>query len=243
MKPITEYNKQAKLRLLLQGPPGAGKTVVAAQFPRPYFIDLDRNLDGPMRCLKRQSKTLPVGYDHVHVDDTGKDVPLKERYARLATLVAAADAYPDIDTIVIDSATNLSTLLVEETLRLQGKPVMSKQEWGFFFNYGKQLMDKLTSSRKHIVLTGHEKVNKTSEGAVVFPIELAWPGQLGKIMGAFFTDVWRCEVQETPAGLNKSTYKYVVRTTPSTQYALKNSLGFENLVEFNWADIEKKLAV
>lgn len=241
MKPITEYAKQEKLRLLLQGPPGAGKTVVACQFPRPYIVDLDRNLAGPIRTLKRLGLPLPVGYDNVDVDDTGKTIPENLRYERLTALLKAADASDEIDTIVIDSATNLSTLLVSETLRKQNKPTMSKQEWGFFFNYGKQLMEKLTNSRKHIVLTGHEKINKTEDGAVVYPVQLAWPGQLGTILGAFFTDVWRCEVKETPAGMDKSIYKWLIRTTPNAQYSLKNGFGFDSIFEFSWSKIEPHL--
>jgi hypothetical protein len=209
-------------------------------FPKPYFIDLDHNLAGPIRKIRELNLPLPVGFDILDKDEAGKAVDLKDRYVRLTKLLAAADANPDIETIVIDSATNLSTVLVSETLRLQGKSAMSKQEWGFFFTYGKQLMDSLTTSTKHIVLTGHEKESKTESGAIVFPIELAWPGQLGKIMGAFFTDVWRCEAKLTPSGLDTIT-EYVVRTSPNNQYALKNGFGLPPVMKFDWKAIQEKL--
>lgn len=241
MQPITVYSTTTDfLRVILQGPPGAGKSCLASQFPKPYFVDIDVNLGGTLRWCRINNKQLPVGFDTIDRDETGAMVPMAARYARLDRLLQEAQANPAIETIVLDSATNLADVLVAETLRKQGKSVMSKQEWGFFFSYGKALMGTLSSMRKHIVLTAHEKVNKNEAGAVVYPIKLAWPGQLGQIIGAFFTDVWRCEVETKPSGL-ATEYSWIVRTMPDYQYELKNSLGLPPKFKFDWNLVVERL--
>lgn len=241
MQTIDSYAKQSHLRAILQGPPGAGKTDLACAFPKPYFIDLDLNLGGPIRRRRSNNLSLPVGYDTIDRDEQGVLVPLAQRYARLDKCLVDAQANPDIETIVIDSATNLADVLIAETLRKQNKTSMTKQEWGFFFSYGKQLMQTLTSMRKHIVLTAHEKVNKKEDGSIAYPIKLAWPGQLGQIIGAFFTDVWRCEVEAKPSGLSVS-HEFIIRTMPDFQYELKNSLGLPAKFKFDWKTIETALS-
>lgn len=241
MQNISIYDASARfLRLLLQGPPKSGKTVLACQFPSPYIIDLDVNLGGPLRHMRERKLALPIGYDVLDKDEKGADVPLSQRFLRLDRLLKEAQANPAIGTIVLDSATNLVDVLIAEVLRQQSKTTMTKQEWGFFFTLSKNFFSTLAQFRKHIVIPAHEKVNKDSSGAIVLPYDVAWPGQFGTIIGAFMTDVWRCEVQEVPKGIT-SDYKFVVRTMPNYAYKLGNGLGLPPVFEFTWAAIEAKL--
>lgn len=245
MQPISSYDTSNRfLRLLLQGPPKAGKSVLACQFPKPYIIDLDVNLGGPLRWIKEQNAkgnklALPVGYDVVDHDEKGILVELKQRFLRLDKLLKEAQVNPEIETIILDSGTQLVDILINEVLRQQQKTAMSKQEWGFFFTMSKNFFGTLAQMRKHIIVPVHEKINKDPTGAVVLPYEVAWPGQFGSIIGAFMTDVWRCECQEV-TGL-VPTYKYMVKTMPNYQFKLGNSLGLPPSFEFKWEVIEAKL--
>lgn len=246
MKPITDYaDKDDVLRLLLQGPPKSGKTVLACKFPGAYIIDIDRNLGGVLRYIQENKLTLPIGYDHVDRDENDVLILMQLRYARLAKLLKEAQENPLVQTIVIDSGTTLSDLLIAETLRGQGKTAISdfkdpRQFWGFFATLGKGFMAALSQMRKHIVLIVHEKTNKDDKGNVVFPIKIAWPGQVGDIIGCFFTNVWRCETKIIPAGATNN-YKWFVRTMPDHQYALGNTLGMPAEFEFDWKLVEAKL--
>ena len=245
MKPISAYSQDDFLRLVLQGPPGTGKTVKACQFPGSAIVNLDRNLGGPIRFMQEHNLTLPVGFVEVDTDDNGQPVPLNLRYQRMSSEVGKLAADNSIGTIVIDSASNLAPLLQQEVLRQQGKTKIEdfkdgRQFWGFFYTAGMQLMSQLTQIRKHVVLIAHEVLDKDEKGNPIYPVKVNWPGRLGEIIGVFFTDVWRCEVDTEITGKG-TMWKFKVRTMPDARYVLKNSMGLPPVFEFDWKIIEEKL--
>ena len=241
MQPISTYaNTDAFLRVVLQGEPKAGKTTLACQFPGAYIIDADVNLGGPLRYLRQNNLTLPIGYDVLDKDEEGKDVPPMQRYQRFTKLLNQVQPMDEVKTIVIDSATSFAEILLDETKRLQPSVKDGRQLWGFFFTYGKELMSRLKLMRKHIVFIVHEKLERTPDGSIIFPYRIAWPGQLGLIMASFFTDVWRCEVVSKQVGM-ETKYTWQVRTMPDYQFKLGNSLGLPPVFEFNWDMIQAKL--
>lgn len=241
MQPITDYKStNDKLRLLLQGPSGAGKTTLACQFPGAYIIDIDVNLGGTLRFLQEHKLQLPIGYDILDKDEKGVSIPLNLRYQRMNACLIEAQKNDAVETIIIDSGTTLSDVMIAEVLRQQNKTEMSKREWGFFAIVGRHFMATLASMRKHIVLIVHEKIEKDPNGSVVYPVKVAWPGQVGQNIGVFFTNVWRCEVQATPSGM-QTNYKWLIRTMPEYKYELKNTLALPPLFEFNWNTIAEKL--
>ena len=241
MQDINSYTAvEDYIRLILQGEPKSGKTTLACQFPKAYIIDCDVNLGGPLRFLKSKGLPLPVGYDVLDKDETGNDVAMPFRYQRFTKLFSEAQTNPAVGTIVIDSATSFTDVLLAETTRLQPSIKDGRQLWGFFFTYGKELMARLRLIRKHIILIVHERLDKLADGSVVYPYRIAWPGQLGQIMTSFFTDVWHTEVKQVGFPPN-AKYEWLVQTMPSFQYKLGNSLDLPAEFEFNWKLIESKL--
>lgn len=241
MPSFDTYSTDDRLRLLLQGPPGSGKSTLAFQFPKPWFFDLDHNLGGPVRFAREHGLPLPVGYDVVDRDDEGKPIERRLQFKRMVERAQALNNDPNVETFVYDSGTIVVDLLIEEVLRQQGKTAVSdykdgRQFWNFFAVAAKQFMGALTNTRKHIVFTIHEKQNKDTNGAVVYPVRNTWPGQTGEMLGLWFTDVWRAQTKN-----EGNKVKYVLATTPSYQYALKNSLGLPAEFEFDWKLIESKL--
>lgn len=240
MQSPDSYVLHDKLRLLLQGPAGSGKSDLACNFPKPYFVDIDVNLGGVIRRRAKAKLPMPVGFDFLDKDDVGLPIPMPARYQRLDKLLLAAQANPDVETIVLDSGTTLVDVMMADVLRQQSKSEFTKREWGFFAILAKKLLGTLASMRKHVVLICHEKLEKDLNGAVVLPHKIAWPGQVGENLGAYFTNVWRCENKIVPAGLTNS-YKFVVRTMPDHRYALKNTLGLPAEFEFDWKLIDNAL--
>lgn len=240
MPKIDQYHvTAAKMRLLLQGPPGSCKTTLACHFPKPWIIDLDLNLAGPLAWLKAKGLPLPVGFDVVDHDDSDKEVLPINQYQRLNAILQRLQADPEVETIVIDTATRLSTILMEETKRLQPNVKDGRQLFGFYFQYGMQLFDTLSRMRKHIVLNAHEqKVTDTAGNLVNY--EVAWPGKMAEIMSGFFTDNWRSELVAVPRGL-QTNYKLMVQTMPKPYFQLKNSLQLPANFEFSWKTVEEAL--
>jgi hypothetical protein len=239
MQNISSYStNDSFIRVLLQGPPGSGKTTHACQFPGVYVADLDLNLGGPLRYLKEHNKTLPVGYDVIDRDETGKEVDPKFRYIRLAKCLQEAVANPEVKTIVVDSATKLSDYMIAEVLRQQNAQAMTIQHWGFYLALWKQFISQLSVQKKNFILVCHERVEKDEVDQSLKYFVMV-PGQMGNIIGSLFTDVWRAEVNEK-AGI-PPTYQFLVRTMPSYRFNLKNSLGLPPVFEFDWKVIEEKL--
>lgn len=237
MQTIDTYTKETYLRLLLQGAPGTGKTTLACHFPGCYIADCDINLAGPLRWLKANNGTLPLGYDIIDRDDEGKEVEPIDRYQRLIKCLATAIQNPDVQTIVIDSATKLSDYMLLEVQRQHGKKEMSIALWGAYLMLWKHLLSRISAQRKHFVLICHERVEK-DEIDMSLKYFVLVPGQMGNIIGSLFSDVWRTEV--STAGIPPK-YSWNLRTMPDTKFALKNSLGLPPIMQFNWKLIEEKL--
>lgn len=239
---VTEANH---VRVVLQGPSGTGKSYVASQFPAPWFFDFDVNLGGVLRTLTAQGKRLPVGFDHIDRDESGKEVPMRSRYARLVEKTDKALADDRVKTFVFDSATKFVDILIEETLRKQNKATIQdykdlRQFWGFFARSSADFFEILSKVRRHIVLICHEKAKQDEKGNIILPYEVNWPGIAGQIIGAYFTDVWRCEVEKKFV-TGEQKWIHQIRTMPDIFYKLKNSFGLPPIFEFNWDIIQKKL--
>src|SRR5881394_847026 len=237
MTPISSYPTDADfLRLLLQGEPGSGKTTTACGFPNSYVIDLDVNLGGALRFHKNRKHPLPLGFDRVDIDEKGETVKPLLRWQRLEALILGTP--PEVETIVIDSATGLTDLMMQEVKRQQPSVKDGRQHYYFYLEAGKQFLTKFNLLRKHVVLTAHEKIDKDAMTDIT-QYRVAWPGKLGDYVGAFFTNVWRTEVEREGV---PPKYKYIVRAMQDpAHYGLKNDLELPPTFVFDWNIIQAKL--
>src|SRR5512146_912517 len=111
MKLSTNRKPEAK-SILLIGPPGGGKTTFALQFPKPYLVNCDQNLDGPDRYLKTKHSEFAFGYDDVAFDDNGSPVAPPLRWARMRSKTREAGKNPEVGTIIVDSLTHADEYLL-----------------------------------------------------------------------------------------------------------------------------------
>lgn len=242
MPTIDQYQKSdAFIRLLLQGPPGAGKTTLACQFPGVWFLDCDINLAGSLRWLNETKKPLPIGYDIIDRTEDDKPVPENMRYARLVKCANEASGKPGVQTLVFDSATKIMEYIKAHVLRTQ--PTKTGQlgipSWGFIYSEWLRLVGTVTAAKLNCVFIFHEKDVVSEDGSLV-KVGINVQGQFQHIAGSLFTDVWRLEV-ENKGGLLAPNYVRRLRTMPDHRYQLKNSFGLPPMFEFDWSVIEGKL--
>lgn len=202
--------------ILLVGPPKAGKTCFAASFPRPYFLQVDNNLDSALRVTV--GKEIKYDLPTTEVKTPG------EVWKKCLEQLKAAMADPTIDTIVVDSLTVLSEYMcawcIAEHVRMgdtdgKGKPIttMTIPDYGKLLTMFRGLIFDLRSTGKYIICTVH-KTSWTDEDTKVTHHTLALPGQAKDTLGGLFTDVIGCVAEQIPGG----KMRYSLRTVPLSQW-------------------------
>jgi len=143
---------KAKLKVLVWGPPGGGKTWFAGTFPKPFVFDFD----GGITTLTG----LDVEYERFDPKDP-------QAYRAFDLRLKAFETNPpkERETVVLDSLTTLQEVVETQVQMVNGHigQPMQLQEWG-------QVIDKLTDTMYrmchlvekgyHIVVTAHEQIEK-----------------------------------------------------------------------------------
>lgn len=249
MQDASQYNPNSAFGLLIQGPPGSGKTSLALQFPKPYVADCDNNLSGAVRRLIRNGQKPNFKYDTIDVLPDGKEVPVADRYKRLSDCLVAASKLPDTEcqTIIIDGVSKLDSYIVAEVGRQN--PVVDKrprkdgemtiQDWGQHLYMWRNFVTRMLAVPKMIIFTAHEEASDRPDlqGMLISVQGKKVQAQLA----GMFSDVWRCEVKDTVKSTGRE-YEWSVRTMQTASYQLKNSLGLPDTFKMDWETIRKALS-
>lgn len=227
--------------LLFIGPAGSGKTTFMTRFGRVYILNVDKNLNGPTKVLRRENRDLAnVEYDYIDTDADGKAVPPLKQYTRFAALLSAAMQRNDLDAIGITSTTTLGPVFADEVRNQLNKPAsyaFEIRDWGTYLYLWQTFMRTLRSARIPVILDGHWEGSKDDvTGAITHA--LALPGKISGQLPALFSDVFRFEPESVVESGTVRT-KYFIRTTqerlyPGVKAAFDVPEKFEATQE--WAD-------
>jgi len=187
-------------RAIFYGDPGSGKTTLAADFPRPFFIDADKGLGSVTKDIKA------ITVDRTTTDPYGLVCQVLED-AKLKRGIFGADGYAsDTATIVFDSITTLGELILHQIIRLKGKdPLKDKpefDEWGLFqrrmIDIGSRIKD--LSSVYDIIETAWVTVKENEDTKVVagFPM---LPGSYRERAGGDVDEFYYMESRRGADGL------------------------------------------
>jgi len=251
MQQSDNYKPNQSFSLLIQGPPGCGKTTLALKFPRPYVCDLDNNMSGTIRASRVKGQPIDCGYDvpDLIMDDKGTitgERPLKDRYKFMCDCLKAAAADPTIETIIVDGVSKLNAYIIAEIgrqnptvgNRARAEGEMTLQDWGAHLYLWQNFITKMQATSKMFVLTAHEE---TSDRADLSGILVSVQGKkVQATLAGMFSDVWRCEVKDT-LGAKGREYQWLVRTMQTSSLQLKNSLNLPDSFVMDWNTINTAL--
>lgn len=135
-------------RLVIYGPPGLGKTSLAAEFPAPVFAQTE---DGNVMGLEFDA------------------FPEIESFDQLVDAMADLIQQPhDYQTFVLDSLTALETIIFAEVCRQQGWQNIESPGFKQGYGYAKPYWDRLVNGAKllrnmgmTVIFIGHSRVEKS----------------------------------------------------------------------------------
>lgn len=149
-KPVID-DSSSRLKLMLAGPPGVGKSTAATLFPKVFFVDSERGAEG----REYKQAIIDGGGDYLSVDDGGADPD--EVLGQVEALTKTRHEYR---TLVIDSLTTLFEAKQDEGARKVGTDFGKHTDYAN--RWAKQLFRFLTLLDMNVVITSHVKDSWTA---------------------------------------------------------------------------------
>jgi hypothetical protein len=147
VRDIYSVDETRTIKLLILGPPGAGKTLFASTFPKPLYVDMEgRLLSIRDRDCRRTRVTSLEQLEEVKA-------ALDQRREVRERLLGP------VGTVVLDTVDELARIIIKERLVSEKLEAMRQQDWGYL---GDTLRDILRGFRNlsdlHVIFNCHLKM-------------------------------------------------------------------------------------
>lgn len=198
-----ELNVQTKIKALIYGQPGLGKTTVALSAPNPVLLDFDKGVHRVNP--EHQTDTLQV--------ETWQDV----------LDVLNDGSISSYDTIIIDTASkmldSMSLFLIQKNPKLgKANGALTLQGFGERKAEFSNFVKRISGLNKHLIFVAHEKEEKNNEQKEVRP----------EVGGSSGTDLYKdldlIGYMES-IGANRT-----ISFSPTEKYYAKNSCGLSEVI-------------
>src|SRR3990167_357124 len=151
LKAIKPRPVEKRLKLLVYGPPGVGKTIAALQFPNSYIIDTEKGSDFYFEIIKKNGSVL---FQSVNPDE------IREEIKELLT------TKHEYKTLLIDPITQVYNAIQEKWTRIFEKNTNSKageiqdfgmRYWGKVKSEMKSMQRMILALDMNVIITSHQK--------------------------------------------------------------------------------------
>jgi len=198
-----ELSVETKIKALIYGQPGLGKTTLALSAPTPVLLDFDKGVHRVHP--EHQTETLQVEswQDVLDVINDGSLVPFQ--------------------TIVIDTASKMldcmSLYLISKNPKLgKSNGALTLQGYGERKAEFNSFVKKLTSLGKHVIFVAHEKEEKNNEIKEVRP----------EVGGSSGTDLYKD--LDLIGYMESIGNQRTVSFSPTEKYYAKNACGLNEVI-------------
>lgn len=204
-KPNELITSKVKLKGLIYGQPGIGKTSLALSAPKPLLIDFDNGL----RRVAKQYQT-----DSVQV----------ESYQDLLDILTKEDI-SNYETIVIDTLGKMidriaDWLAISNPKVKQADGQLSMKGWGNVKAEFQRLLKLLENKNKSVIFIAHEKEEKVGDEIMKRP----------DVAGSSGKDI--VKELDFMGYMSMKGGKRTIDLAPNEAYYAKNSLGLDSFLEY-----------
>lgn len=213
-KRAEDFNFDGRLKLLVYGDSGAGKTTFAATFPKPYFFDFDQ---GIMSAVGTPD-LLYEDYDR----DPAKALATYNKFIKDAREAQALIKSGEVQTVVIDSLTTMADVfmayILNDARRANTTPQI--QDYQRQQSLIVQTLNQFFGMGAHVLALGHYTFEKDEVTGTTKAVPLI-PGQLKGKLGMYFDEAYFATVK---GGNLQKQGEYVLQTRKSGLYDAKSRL-------------------
>jgi hypothetical protein len=227
---------QNKFVILLWGPALSGKTILASQFPKPYFIDLDGQM-GSVLALAKKSKA-DIDFPVIRIDESptededflelcGKNFAKLSAWVKLKKLIEVLSRQLGNDeTLVLDNLSRAGEFLTADIKRKSGRQQLQIQDWGTFYDEMSTLVEYLHTpyGKSNTILIGHEGSSKDELTGELFKV-LLMPGSFKNRIPSLVSDYLYLNVNVT-GPRNKREIRRILQSVPDP----KNPVGTRSMI-------------
>lgn len=199
-----------KLKMLVYGKSGSGKTTWACGFPKPFVFDFDGGM------LSQRGRD--VEYETFMEPAEQKGIAFQKFEECLKDKERNPGKY---ETYILDSVTTMQEYRLNYLTMLSGKPRPTQYEWGMLVLDLRDFMQRLKNLPGHIIVIAHEALAQDEITGEILVEPVIYGKKLPAQLPLWFDEVYRAQVSRDAKG----GVRFEMLTYASTKYMAKSRLN------------------